>query len=556
MPDPGVTRDKPRLRKELRNAVREWEEALERSREIKVRIDQLRSDPLTAEAPYSKERRELDRLEEELDQIVGRRERFRDRVIEIVDMRPRLKDEAIAWGFKAELLGEESQPKDAAESGVYTGGKDERPAQGGGGGSTTSTDKEEKDKEKVKGRGTGSKGDSDLSNHRKLRNFKFFRLPSGRVVAIRTLDIAGNNLQWGVWVDKADFDKYGVKESDIRSLTKEQAKKLEVVGNADELLFSGDDEDEFKAIVRGITRSYKGVDQVLEDDELLGVIVAQSALNLTDNEVNGLLRDTKFYRNSTDHEQAFIGLTNEGRRELIRTTRADVLDLMEDLYGPEWQSHLGDDAMKQVRGWAIDIASGELGGDPIGGMALLKRRQRLRAREIVGTPAYVDWQQEQEADREYTNRPDEVFEQLRGEALLWLGPAANNTPLVSRSTLKGWASDIATGIASVGEWQQFLRNQMKTLHPNFDFNTPWQDQIDPFKAMLEQAIGTTTTYADPFLQNVQSLDPNNKPTGSTMSLYDYAQWVRDNDPRFWDNPQTEERVRAFGQETLQLMGVM
>lgn len=457
---------------------------------------------------------------------------------------PGLADYAVDLGFRADLLpeaGDEGTPSgtNAGESKVGGG---TTPGGSGGGGGTSGVNAGEATASGAGGAGThggggggGGRGGGagrELASRERLKNFKLVRLPSGRVMAIRTINIRGNKVQWGVWVDKEDFEKYGVKEKEIGSITKAQAKKIEALGNADELVFRGDDKNEFKAIVRGITRAHKG-SPILEDDEVLGIIVAQSALGLTDSETQGLLKKTKWYQKSTEHEQIWtLDYSKEQRSEKIRSTRVQLIDALEDTYGEDWQTHLGKGAMKQVRSWAEKIASGELGGDPASGMARWAANQFDRAKEIEGTPAWITAQQELETDRAFMNRPEDKLEELRSQAMHYLGYDKSNTPRIDRGTLKQWAADLVSGNASEGDWGQFLRNQMKTLFPYFDPNLSFTEQASAYKSIAERTLGDTLDWNDQLLRDFTLLDDNGKPTDRAMSLHDFDLKVRQ-DNRAW-----------------------
>ena len=367
--------------------------------------------------------------------------------------------------------------------------------------------------------------------------------------------IGGETVRVGIKLGKNPdrLSRYGLKASDAKVLTKAQSKRIKSIGWADELAphIRKGDKHVLKSLTRYLRNQYGG-QAILEDDEVMSVVIANSMFGWSAGEFENKLRNTSWYKNTNAYQREWVTTVSpKEKRERTSSTFQEVINALEDNYGRDWVKYV-EGGMSKAREWAETIASGKW-GTPDQGLAFWAERQFDKAKLIEGTPAWITEQQEQEATRAYNNRPEDMFETLRSQAMNYLGQTRGK-PLIDRETLMGWATDLVTETRSDADWQQFLRRQMRQLHPYFDENLSFTEQASPYKSIAESIVGTTLTWDDEMFMQIAGTDDKGKSTGQARSLHDFAQYVRDNDPRFWDNPQTEEKARAFGQELLSIMG--
>jgi len=389
------------------------------------------------------------------------------------------------------------------------------------------------------GGGGGSQGPAQPLPGIKGKDYVLRRGPNGKTYAIYKMKIAGNTIHVGVRLTSKTMNALGIDKNDAQRMTKAAFKNLEVLGASDEFNFRKGDRHPFKGVIRTIKRSYKGLD-ILDDDQVLGLLIGQAAGVYSSVEFEGMLKQTKWYRKTTAFQRHWsLDLSNKDRKVALQSMQERVRDGLEDLYGLEWSKHVKPSQIKKM---AENIASGKF-GDPSDGFQLWLSNQQDKAASLtdkdgnpVVTPAYMAAQEEQEALRAFGNRPEDMAEQLREQSLYWLGPTKNNGAMVDNDTLAKWANDLVTERKSEGDWQKFLRRQMKNLYPYFSENDPWQEQAAPYKAILEQLYGTGVGWDDPMLRSLAAFEVGADGTRTTipdraMSYQEYELALR-NDPRF------------------------
>lgn len=516
-------------RKRLRNRVDRWEN-------IRAQIEEL----LDRQSLTTVEQTLLTDLRDSRAELV-------DSIQRIVENRPKLRDEAIKWGFREDLL-----PAAVTTPGTSA---DERAAEqhGMGTGTEGETTKERRRRTETE--------DHDFDGFekrlgRKGKDYIIVRR-DGRQYALYTYNISGNKVEVLLRVPKGEENRYGVNPNEGRTISDKRWAKAEVIGGADELPLKNMPKDALKEVQRYLERVY-GPSAVTEDDQVMAVFIGAEMLNYSPEEIAGSLRRTTWFKNSSEWERRFVrDFSPEERREQIRNSKQDVIQALENTYGMDWLTHLKGlgikTPMKQIDEWARQIASGELGGDPGEGLERFFRRQEVKAREIAGTPAHMAWESEQEELLAFANRPEDMRERLRGESITWLGQDKQETSRLSGSTLDQWAADLVSGTKSEGDWQQFLRDKMKQLFPYFDPNLSFTVQADPYKSLLEATIGDTVDWSDSMLRDFSQLDDNGKPTGNAMSLRDFTLLARD--PK--KNPRAySEGTPLFDQGMSRLAGLV
>lgn len=489
----------------------------------------------------------------ELGRLQNKMERWSDRIENILDINPDLEDEAESRGWGLGTQG----------PGMGGGGGDEdREGQGGGGGAGAGANQGGNDGGGGGGGGggetrPGGPAGSKLLPGIKNQDFHVVILGNGDRGAVYQVCVRkGDCADIMVRIDKKDIGKYGIKETDGRRMTKAQLKRIEEIGTVDELqpFFRGDEKDPFKALGRMLRRSYAGTD-VLEDDEVLGTIIAQHVFGWSDAEFQNQLRLTKWYKNTNEWQRHWdLDLKKDDRRSIIQDYTEQVTDSLENMYGLNWVKHVKG-GMKQVREWAHDIASGRwgAGGDPNAGFSFWESRQLDIARGIEGTPAYISQEQEDEARRAYKNRPEDMYEELRGQALQWLGPKA----VPDDRTLRKWANLLAYEKRSDGDWMRFIRRQQQAHHGAYlDEDTPWQDYASAYKNAAEQELGTPIDWDDPLLWDFSVQEIGGKAARQpaiAMSMWDFMDRVR-NDDRFDQSDNAKEQAASLSSALLSRFG--
>lgn len=418
----------------------------------------------------------------------------------------------------------------------------------GQGGSDTGNSPETYDDDKNKGGGNGrnqqgsdaggtrgGSGGSGGANARRqardnrlLDGGKLVRGPKGTYSNVYTYKVDGETFRVAVKLGKEGaLAKYGLKASDARQLNKQQMKRIQNIGHADELAphMKKGDKHALKSLTRYLNNQYEG-QSILNDDEVMSVIIANSMFGWSPGEFENQLRNTKWWRNTEEYQRNWqTTMSPKARKNAINSTLENVVNELEDNYGVGWIKHV-EGGMKKAREWAERIASG-VWGTPDAGMEFWRNKMFDRAAKIEGTPAWIMEQQEQEQIREYNNRPEDVFEQLRSESMHYLGQV-DGKPLIDRGTLMGWATDIATERRSEGDWQKFLRQQMKTLHPYFDENVAFKEQASPYLSVYESIMGTPGDWDNKLFRNFQAFDDTGKPRqGDAMNLHEFELMLRD-----------------------------
>lgn len=381
-------------------------------------------------------------------------------------------------------------------------------------------------------------------------HYDLIRGPNGSYVVRYKYKIDGETVSVGLRIKRDELQKYGFKESEAKEFSKEQLKKVKNIGWVDMLAphIRKGDANVFKSLTRYLRNQYGG-QPILENDEVMATVIANSMFGWSTGEFENKLRQTNWYQRTNEYQRQWQTVTSpeEQKEALARTTQL-VENALEDHYGLDWQKYVKPGSVKRI---AEKVASGEW-GTPDEGLAFWGEKQFDRAAGIEGTPAWMARQMEAEEARRFTNRPEDKFEELRSLTMSYLGQR-NGKPLVDRDTLQTWATNIVAGVNSDGDFEQFLRQQMRHLHPYFDENLSFTEQASSYKSTAESVLGTDLTWDDKLLMKIANVDPDGKPTGTAMPLYDYEQWIRDNDPRFWDNPATTEKGRGFASELMSLM---
>jgi hypothetical protein len=538
--DSGTTTggDNLSAREDLNDLINSWERTRSQIEELNDWLDQFSNDPEVKQGGslYNT----FQRKQKALENAKNARSNQISGIVRIVTAHPQLYDVAVNKGFNENVLqraGLESQGgggsggSDTASGGNATddtqaagGGSDNNDSGGGTGG---------------KGGGGGSKNlKKQAQDNRLLDGGTTIRLPSGMYVQMYEYRIDGQVTRVGVKLG-TDADKvrsrYGLNTADAKSFTAAQAKRIKNIGWADELTpaMRKGDKHVLKSLTRYLRNQYGG-QPILEDDEVMGVVIANSMFGWTQGEFENRLRQTGWYKNTNDYQREWATtISPKQKKDTIGQTLERVVNTLEDHYGLDWSKHVKG-GMGTAREAANKIASG-VWGTPDAGFGYWAENQFDRAAKIEGTNAWRSRQKEEEERRRELNRPEDMAEKLRSEAINYLGQI-NGKPLLDNQTLKRWSVDLVTGERSDAEWTGFLRQQLKALHPYFDPNIAFQDQAAPYRSVYESVMGSPVSWDDPLLRQFHALDKDgNAVRDQPMSLHDFELAARDPDknPDAW-----------------------
>lgn len=347
----------------------------------------------------------------------------------------------------------------------------------------------------------------------------------------------GQKLKLSWKVKAEDMEAHGIEEGAGRRITKSQFKALNFFGTTDEIQRRGLDEHPFQKFLKSLQEIYGPVSW-LRNKEYMATLLMGYAEKWEPAELEQRLRRTDWYQNRSAYqrqwEQTF---TKADREDSLKTWNARVEDELRNLYGLVGWRDAGITG-EQMQAWTRKIASG-VWGDPDEAFRTWAMEQRQKAEKLEGTQAWIERQAEEEAQRAFLNRPEDMFERIRAEAVQWLGPMGRP----DQETLKRWAEDLVSERKSDGDWQQFLRRQAQALYPFLDPDEPWQDRASAYKSIAEQTWGSPIEWNDPILRSLGATDPNGAPTGSGLSFDDFERAVRTDD-RFWGS--NRARDEGFG----------
>lgn len=334
------------------------------------------------------------------------------------------------------------------------------------------------------------------------------------------------NMSWRV--EKGDMKGFGVDENAFRRVDRQRFRNLNVFGSATEIVKRGSsDEHPFQTYVKHLREVNQGVSW-LQSPEMMKIMLMGWAENWTATELQQRLTRTKWYQRRTEYQRTWELDKSKGQRQAeVTSTEAKVLEALHDLYGPTITLKEAGITEKDINKWSHRIASGDL-GDPSDGFDIWLSQQRRKAQKMEGSQAWIERQQEIEANKAFLNRPEDVKEQIRQEAFEWLGPGG----VPDDSTLTRWAQDLVSENKSDADWQTFVRNQAKNIYPWLGPEERWQDRASIYKRVAEEQLGAPIDWDDQALQGLGATDQSGAFTGDALSLDDYTKRLRSTD-RWW-----------------------
>jgi hypothetical protein len=328
-------------------------------------------------------------------------------------------------------------------------------------------------------------------------------------------------------VNPDDYKIHNIEPGRVRQINRSQHQQLAFFGDATEIVGGDPDEHPFQQYLRKLRELHGGVSW-MGDREFMEVMLMGYAEGWSQAELQQRLTRTNWYQSRTAAERVWeIDTSQADRRSSVKKWEQRMVEGIEALYGEGFTLQEAGVDPKKLRNMAERIASGRW-GDPNEGYELWLAQQRDKVERIEGTQAWIERQQEMEERRAFLNRPEEMFERLRQDAMEWLGPAA----LPDRSVLRGWSERLVSQKASEADWMQFLRQQANALYPFLGPNETWTDRASAYRRIAEETWGTPITWKDPVLQHIGQVGPDGKPTGRAMPYDEFTRYVRQQ-PKFW-----------------------
>ena len=355
----------------------------------------------------------------------------------------------------------------------------------------------------------------------------YFVAYGGKTYVVYSMELPGGKtirLSWRV----EDPDVFGVKSEHVRHITAGQFKALNYMGQASEIAGGLPDEHPFQKYLNQLRQTYGGHVSWLSDTEFMGIFLQGWAEGWSADRLQKTLEGTHWYKSRTDYQRQWeLETAPADRKSAIAAMTTQVTDALRDIYGVGFNLADAGITQKQIAGWVKDIASGVY-GSPADGFQEWYSDQTHQAELIEGTPAWISLQQTLEEQRNFLNKPEDVFEQIKQQATYWLGPIG----IPSDETLKKWANDLVSGVSSDADWTQFLQNKAKTAYPYLGANEPWQEFADPYRQLAEKLWGKPIDWSNPILGRLGVVDESGRATDSPVSYHDFELLVRQ-DPQFW-----------------------
>ena len=529
-------------RAKLIGLINRWKGLRDEIRDLNERIDRARKsdDSPLVNAVSPDVIREWER---ELRGLQKRRASVVNDIRYVVGRHPNLREMAVDNGFRADLfLDDVNDERGGVEPNDDRGtGNDGAPGSGTGGGTSGTGG--------TGGGGGGGGGGSasahlegDLLPGERGRHYKLVRF-DGETWVVFSKRFHGVNIK-GAWrIKPGDMEKHGFEEGAGRQITRDEFERLQVFGTTDEIVRRrGGNKDPFEKFFDDLSDSYPEGASILRNRESLGVLLSGFLEGQDQSLIEARLRKTEWYQNRTSYEREWeMVRTEEEREQILKRTSGNIRLALDELFGTvNWRKHVDE---KDVDNFALKIASGRW-DEPGQAFEFLTQRLRKRAERIEGTAAWMERQQREAEQRQFGQRPDEVFEQLRSDAIQWLG--YDGKP--DEATLRAWAEDLAFSRKPEAAWKQYLRQTKKQLYRYLDPDTPFMDFASAYKSRAEEILGTQVSWQDPLLKNFVAKDETGKPIdgGKTaMDMWDFERRVRKDDRFYTSRVGEEEGFRLY-----------
>lgn len=355
---------------------------------------------------------------------------------------------------------------------------------------------------------------------------------AGRIYVVYKTKLPNGKYITDAWrVTSSDYKGLGINKQRIKHITRGQFKNLEVFGDIGEIVRQGGGKERpLQTYMKQLRETYGARVSWLGDSEYMEVFMMGYLENWDPGVLQQRLKRTKWYQSRTQAQRSWeLDMNNADRKAAIGNTRTMVEDALKDLYGTQF----GDQKIssKQIDGWAKDIASGKY-GDPNQGFQTWLERMTDKAEKIEGSAAWIDRQSALEDQRAFMNRPEDMFEQIRNDAMEWLGPKG----MPDHDTLMNWATRLVSEKSSDGDWQEYLRKQSQALYPWLGPNERWQDRASAYKNLIEDEMGTAVGYDNGLLQQIGYQDGDKT---RALNFHEFTQLIRSKE-EWWSGAKAAE----------------
>jgi hypothetical protein len=326
----------------------------------------------------------------------------------------------------------------------------------------------------------------------------------------------------------------------VRSISRSAFRSLNVFGSASEIAGLEGDVHPFQQYVRKLKELHGDVSW-LNNRQFMSVMLMGFAENWSAEELRQRLTQTKWYQNRTSYQRSWEMDMNEADRGAqLQTWEARMKEALRQLYGPDITPEEAGFDMTKFQKQIEQVASGKW-GSPEDGFALWIESARRQAEKVEGTVAWIERQQQLEDQRGFMNRPEDMFEQIREQAMQWLGPKG----LPDRQTLMKWAQDLVSETRSDGDWQKYLRQQAKALYPWLGPEEGWMDRASVYKSIAEDELGRSVNWDDGLLYKIGATDQDGAPTGAALSYDDFTRMIRQTNEWWGGDKAQEEGFELF-----------
>lgn len=375
-------------------------------------------------------------------------------------------------------------------------------------------------------------GPSDLLPGKKGVDYHFVQY-GGKVYVVYRVKV-GNRWVNTTWrVEKEDYKALGIKPEGLRTISRTAFKSLNVFGSASEIARGDSAVHPFQKYI-GKLKELHGNVSWMGNKEFMSVMLMGWAENWSAEELRQRLTRTKWYQSRTNYQRSWeLDTSRADRKAQTERMSIQMKEALRQLYGPDFDID-GVVDMQRLKKQIDQVASGKW-GSPEDGFAVWLDQARRDAEKVEGSVAWIERQQQLEDQRGFLNRPEDMFEQIREQALQWLGPKG----MPDRETLTQWSQDLVSETRSDGDWQQFLRNQAKALYPWLGPNETWTDRASSYRAIAEDELGRPIPWNDGLLQQIGGANDDGTPTGAAVSYDDFVRLIREKD-EWWGTDKAEE----------------
>lgn len=360
------------------------------------------------------------------------------------------------------------------------------------------------------------------------------RTVGGVVYAIYTVPLGGGKTMMTSYkISKEEYQAYGVDPKQIKSIPASSFQNVQHLGNASEIILNGTDNPWVQYLDH--LQEVNGNVSWLHSKEFMGTMLEGYLEGWSSEETQQALKQTKWYENKTQTQRSWVlDQSKADQNASINSVLTEMKDQLTSLYGADVTWGKAGIEPKELKALALKIASGTFGTAQEGLQIWYSRAAKV-ARKTEGTIAWMTWEQQSEQQKQFANRPEEMFQTLKDQAYQWLGPQGQ----LDNATLKNWSDRLVTQKSSQADWEQYLQKQTQDLYPYLSTGETWQDRASSYKKIAEDNIGAPVQWGDKLLSDLGAAAKDGKPTGKAMSYQDFTSAVR-SDGRFWQGPVAAE----------------